>query len=516
MKSKQVIFSFLILLAIGALAIGTSGCGKGKPVTTEGGEGTTVPPTGTEGGDITEGGESLPPGIAVCGNGVKEGSEECDDGNTVSGDGCDVYCVTSRCGNYIVAGTEACDDGNTVDGDGCQSNCTIPGCGNSIKEGTEECDDGNTANGDACDNNCTLPKCGNGAIAPGETCDDRNTVSFDGCSITCQAEKIFTTAFVSKREAGADNVFSSTSSFKSFSKLTNNSGGVGFSVPTYRGDGKKLAFGQTVLFIPTMAIWDQDSGAVSLFNPNENYGSPPADLPGTGPSWHPSGDRIYYLGFKDTGPTEPNRVFEAKADGSNPGEIKFLDSGGGGEKTGTFNKVVRSQVTGSDDPARGKLILSMKEDVSVLPHEIYISDTTSFGNPTSLFKSVVEGLIDDIEPALSHDGKVIAWVRGFTDGTDEIASCEIDYAASACKAGTFHTLARTEGKKNRSPSMCADGSIVFASDRDGNWEIYRMKGDGSDQTRMTNNSVDDRDPTCGPEVAGGLVFLPLGPSKAAF
>ncbi len=28
-----------------------------------------------------------------CGNGVVEGDEECDDGNTVGGDGCSAYCV---------------------------------------------------------------------------------------------------------------------------------------------------------------------------------------------------------------------------------------------------------------------------------------------------------------------------------------------------------------------------------------------------------------------------------------
>ena len=38
----------------------------------------------------------------VCGDGVISGREECDDGNLVSGDGCDANCTITRCGNGIV------------------------------------------------------------------------------------------------------------------------------------------------------------------------------------------------------------------------------------------------------------------------------------------------------------------------------------------------------------------------------------------------------------------------------
>ena len=38
-------------------------------------------------------------------------------------------------------------------------------------------------------------------------------------------------------------------------------------------------------------------------------------------------------------------------------------------------------------------------------------------------------------------------------------------------------------------------SIAFTSIRDGNYEIYVMDADGSNQTRLTNNSAEDSDPT---------------------
>src|SRR5436309_2843912 len=44
-----------------------------------------------------------------------------------------------------------------------------------------------------------------------------------------------------------------------------------------------------------------------------------------------------------------------------------------------------------------------------------------------------------------------------------------------------------------------NGKIVFASDRDGNNEIYVMDADGSHQTRLTNNPADDILPAWSPD-----------------
>ena len=81
------------------------------------------------------------------------GTEECDDGDTVSDDGCSSTCTvecgytcstaepnvcSTTCGDAILAGNEACDDGNSVSGDGCSGDClavqvgyscTSSGCG---------------------------------------------------------------------------------------------------------------------------------------------------------------------------------------------------------------------------------------------------------------------------------------------------------------------------------------------------------------------------------------------------
>ena len=74
----------------------------------------------------------------VCGNGVFDGAEQCDDGNSVPGDGCTSACRVEAgyvcrgarsvcaitCGDGVRASSEACDDGNRDEGDGCSRTCT--------------------------------------------------------------------------------------------------------------------------------------------------------------------------------------------------------------------------------------------------------------------------------------------------------------------------------------------------------------------------------------------------------
>jgi cysteine-rich repeat protein len=62
---------------------------------------------------------------SLCGNGLIDPGEQCDDGNYQSGDGCDEDCQIDPivCGDGNVDQGEQCDDGNTIDGDGCSSTC---------------------------------------------------------------------------------------------------------------------------------------------------------------------------------------------------------------------------------------------------------------------------------------------------------------------------------------------------------------------------------------------------------
>ncbi|MFT3769306.1 MAG: DVUA0089 family protein [Minicystis sp.] len=60
--------------------------------------------------------------------------------------------LTAFCGNGIVEGSEQCDGSAN-----CQADCNfIPVCGDGIKQAAEQCDDGNTVSGDGCSATCIL------------------------------------------------------------------------------------------------------------------------------------------------------------------------------------------------------------------------------------------------------------------------------------------------------------------------------------------------------------------------
>jgi len=86
----------------------------------------------------------------------------------------------AQCGDGLIAGTEQCDDRNRLSNDGCSSTCQI--------ETLWAC----TGQPSVCTYNGPAV-CGNGRIERGEECDDGNLVNGDGCSNRCQKETAPTT-----------------------------------------------------------------------------------------------------------------------------------------------------------------------------------------------------------------------------------------------------------------------------------------------------------------------------------
>ena len=167
-------------------------------------------------------------GTAICGNGIVEPGENCDDKNAVNDDYCANDCLTvnGACGDSIKQKYEICDDGNADDGDYCSADCkTITGscgdgtpqtgeicddgndngkygfcsfvcdgpgmgCGDGVLQGNrEQCDDGNVLDGDYCSADCQTVNgmCGDGTLQPTlEVCDDGNRDDGDYCSADCQ------------------------------------------------------------------------------------------------------------------------------------------------------------------------------------------------------------------------------------------------------------------------------------------------------------------------------------------
>ncbi len=228
----------------GASAAGTSSVAGS--VGTSGSAGATA--GGGAGGMAGTAGTAGTGGVAVvvpvCGNGMKEDGEACDDGGKAPNDGCSATCTidagytcptagvacTPICGDGTLIAPEKCDDKNTAAGDGCSATCTLEKgwecttvgqacttiCGDGTLAGDELCDDGGKVPSDGCSATCApevgyvcdlpgmpcrkKPDCTSGActstcgdgLVIGEACDDGNVVAGDGCSATCTVEATHT------------------------------------------------------------------------------------------------------------------------------------------------------------------------------------------------------------------------------------------------------------------------------------------------------------------------------------
>jgi cysteine-rich repeat protein len=272
-----------VLFTLGAIGA----CGEGDETAAEGSSGTGAADGGGgdagnvdggaaiggggSGGSSGTGGASASGGAggsALCGNDVVDQGEDCDDGNSESGDGCEpdcrFTCIPGPAGNSVCSdflpcngaetclsdhtcapgtplnnGTrcgaasvcfngvcgpppdicgdgltnpfEECDDGNLTAGDGCEDNClktcvstdSTRDCNNPCAVGAA-CDDVTStclpgtpvADGTSCGTDlepllvcrggtCTSPLCGNRDLDAGEECDDGNLVGTDGCGNDC-------------------------------------------------------------------------------------------------------------------------------------------------------------------------------------------------------------------------------------------------------------------------------------------------------------------------------------------
>ena len=94
----------------------------------------------------------------------------------------------------------------------CNTNCKLFKCGDGIRTGTEQCDDGNQTNTDACTNACRNARCGDGFLQGTEQCDDGNTINTDACTNQCRFPTSSSSSLSSVSSSRSSSVASSASS----------------------------------------------------------------------------------------------------------------------------------------------------------------------------------------------------------------------------------------------------------------------------------------------------------------
>ena len=224
----------------------TAGSSQGGSSASNGGGFHIGPMGGDSAGAAGESGATSGNQDPVCGDGIVDAPETCDDSNSKPFDGCDGNCRVEAhfkcptpgeacepiagqgavCGNGEIEDGETCDLGEDSAGKsmndgtaGCTAKCAIvngwscPGAGQACTQDAfcgdgvvstilgEQCDDGKNDGNHGCNADCSKVDgwncpptggacvvnvgCGNGKIDAGEECDDHNVKDYDGCSKGC-------------------------------------------------------------------------------------------------------------------------------------------------------------------------------------------------------------------------------------------------------------------------------------------------------------------------------------------
>jgi Tol biopolymer transport system component len=156
----------------------------------------------------------------------------------------------------------------------------------------------------------------------------------------------------------------------------------------------------------------------------------------------------------------------------------------GGGVSGTLSFVVLA-------PPGGRIAFESTRDGN---REIYAMNADGTGQV-----NLTNNPAYDANPSWSPDGSKIAFVSD-RDGNREIYAMNADGTGQVNLTNNPADDWRVGAINDWAPAWSPDGSrILFATDRDGNEEIYVMNADGSGQTNLTNRADDDWRPGWSPD-----------------
>ncbi|HEX6651705.1 MAG TPA: hypothetical protein VF072_03110 [Thermoleophilaceae bacterium] len=103
--------------------------------------------------------------------------------------------------------------------------------------------------------------------------------------------------------------------------------------------------------------------------------------------------------------------------------------------------------------------------------------------------------LDDEDPAWSPDGTRVVFQRDLNPVRGRI---DYDLFTVAADGTDERRLTNSPGVNDGQPNWGARGRVAFASDRDGDNDIYTMRGDGSSVRKLTRNKQTEEFPNWSP------------------
>jgi hypothetical protein len=216
-------------------------------------------------------------------------------------------------------------------------------------------------------------------------------------------------------------------------------------------DGPRIIFSGTQQLVSVMGFDGGQYGAV---------GNSPVD--GLYPSFSPDGAQVVFQ--------RNSNIFVMNNDGTNLHQITNtgLDASPAWSPNGT-KIAFASRRTG-----RWQIFLMNEDGTS----QVNISNSSA----------------DDRLPAWSFNGASIAFTRV------ALPLPSVEKIWTMTSTGGSQTQVTTGVGNDERPTYAPDNSsIAFSTDRDGNWEIYKIPASGGTATRLTNNTAADTNPAWSPD-----------------
>jgi Tol biopolymer transport system component len=236
--------------------------------------------------------------------------------------------------------------------------------------------------------------------------------------------------------------------------------------PAFSADGTRIAF-----------VWeDEQSGNSDIYiKPVRGVGMERLttnESEDVSPAWSPDGRRIAWLRATEN----ETAVFVSLAQ---PGSVH-------GKIASLYPNRIEAVGRHLDWSPDGKYLAAADKKTQDEPFSIVLMEVTTghkiqFSNPPA-------GTVGDSNPAISPDGKTLAFIRGVSSGVDDIFIRKMESGAQA-RALT------TDKRYIISMAWSADGKyILFSSNRAGNHSLWKVPATGGTPERVASVAENASDP----------------------